>query len=337
MSAASVSVLSPRREHEERTLERLTHHLGPEALAILCDENTVELSCNPDGFMWWDRAGSKGMEKVGWLPPHQIELFINSVASFLGVVIDRDVNPTLSGELPPDPPWRGARIQALVRPAVSGPCFSIRMHAMSVFTLEDYERSKIITTPQKECIEDAVCNRDNILIAGATKSGKSTLMNAILANLSDVHPDDRLGIVEDTYELKVRSKNKFHLHTTKTVTMNDHLKICMRMRPNGIMVGEVRGGEVLSYIKAIGTGHYGYCTIHAATAVRAIRRVEDLIREIPFAVPSKVQIADSINLIVVIKYDDQHPASRHVTEIVRLLPELSSSGDYVFEPATGIN
>jgi len=336
MSGATLSVLSPRREHDARTLERLTHHLGPEALAILSDENTVELSCNPDGFMWWDKAGSKGMEQVGWLPPHQIELFINSVASSLGIVIDRHVDPTLSGELPPDPPWRGARMQALLPDPVSGPCFSIRMHAMSIFTLADYERNQIITKQQRECIEETIRERKNILIVGATKSGKSTLMNAVLAHLSEIYPEDRLAIIEDTYELKVKSKNKFHLHTTKHIKMNDHLKICMRMRPNGIMVGEVRGGEVLAYIKAIGTGHYGFCTIHASTSLRAIRRVEDLIREVP-AIPSREQIADSINLIVVIKEELQHPAGRVVTEIVKLLPDLSSTGDYVFEPATGTN
>jgi len=102
------------------------------------------------------------------------------------------------------------------------------------------------------------------------------------------------------------------------------------------MVGEVRGGEILSYIKVIGTGHYGYCTIHASTAIRAIRRVEDLIREVP-AIPSKEQIADSINLIVVIKEEHQHPAGRVVTEMVRLLPDLSPTGEYVFVPATGTN
>lgn len=321
------AVSSPRQEHAARSLERLRHHLGADVLALIAEPGLIELSVNPDGSLWADRLGQDGMQRVGSIAPQRVELFITSTAAILDLCIDRRSMPVLSAELPADPPWRGARFQALLPPAVSAPCFSLRMHASAVFTLADYEARGIMSANQRRAIEAAVVGRQNILVVGETASGKSTLLNAILAHVVETAPLDRFVILEDTTEIQCSGRNTVQTHTTGDLGMDELLRTTMRLRPDRIVVGEVRGKEALTFVKALGTGHTGYCTIHAGSALRGLHRLEACIQEASIT-PQREQIAAALDLIIVIRRDPKAPGSRSVREVLALDSALSASGGY---------
>jgi len=323
---------SPRQEHTARSLDRLRHHLGDALLAVLTQPGLIELSVNPDGSVWADRLGQDGMQRVGSIESQRVELFITATAATLGLCIDRRSLPVLSAELPAGEPWRGARLQAWLPPLASAPCFSLRMHASAVFTLADYEARRIMSADQRRAIEAAVAARQNILVVGETASGKSTLLNAILAHVGETAPLDRFLILEDTTEIQCASANAVQLHTSGAVDMDELLRTCMRARPDRIVVGEVRGKEALTFVKALGTGHTGYCTIHAGSALGGLQRLEACIQEASIT-PQREQIAAALDLIVVIRRDPKATAGRCVREVLALDSVLSASGGYVLDPA----
>jgi P-type conjugative transfer ATPase TrbB len=287
-----LSALSPRAETERRLVDAMRRKLGPVACDRLDDPEVIELMLNPDGSLWEDRLG-KGMTRIGVMDPVDAESFISTVASTLGVVMSRE-SPILECELP----IRGARFEAVLRPLALVPVFAIRLPAVRIFTLADYVASGIMTSRQRAVIEDSIACRLNILTVGGTGSGKTTLGNAVLNAISDVSPDDRVVILEDTRELQCASRNVVSLRTSDAVDMQRLLKATMRLRPDRIIVGEVRGREALSMLKSWNTGHPGgWCSVHANSAPAALTRVEQLVAE-EVAAPMRAVIAEAINLIV---------------------------------------
>ncbi|MER2510116.1 MAG: ATPase, T2SS/T4P/T4SS family [Amaricoccus sp.] len=327
-----MNAVSPREESAARTLARLSHHLGAEIIALLAQPGLSELSANPDGSVFVDRVGQDGMQRVGSIEPQRVELFVTAVGASLGLCIDRGSSPALSAELPPGDPWRGARLEALLPPAARAPCFSLRMHASAVFPLAEYEARGIMSADQRRAIESAVQARHNILVVGETLSGKSTLLNAIIAHVAAVTPAARFVILEDTTELQCAAANVVQLHTSGSLDMAALLRSAMRLRPDVIAIGEVRGKEALSFVDALGTGHTGYCTTHAGSALGGLRRLETLIRQASVD-PQREQIAAALDLIVVIRRDPKSPASRRVSEVLALDSELSADGAYVLSPS----
>jgi type IV secretion system protein VirB11 len=207
---------------------------------------------------------------------------------------------------------------------VPAPVFTIRLKAVKVFTLADYVSAGIMTARQRAAIEGEVAGRKNILICGGTGSGKTTLGNAILAAVAGATPHDRLVILEDTVELQCAAQNVVALRASDTVDMQRLLRATMRMRPDRIIVGEVRGGEALSMLKAWNTGHPGgLCTIHANDAHAALLRLEQLVAE---ATQSEMRavIAEAVDLIVPIA---KTQASRVVNDIIRV--DGFRAGEYV--------
>jgi type IV secretion system protein VirB11 len=163
---------------------------------------------------------------------------------------------------------------------VKAPTFTIRRKASAVFTLEDYERQGIMTAGQRMRIERAVAERENILVGGGTGSGKTTLTNAIIDQMVNASPRHRLVIIEDTAEIQCTAENAVLLRATDTVDMQRLLKATMRLRPDRIIVGEVRG-DALALLKAWNTGHPGgACTVHANHARSGLTRLEQLIAEV---------------------------------------------------------
>lgn len=292
-----------------RQIEALRRNVGSDVMRLLEDPAVVEVMLNPDGGLWVDEMGM-GMRQVGNMDPVRSLSIINSVAALLGAVVTAD-QPILECELPLD----GSRFEALIPPLVHQPVFTIRKKALLVFTLDDYVAKGIMTNGQKEVIEDAVRSRENILVAGGTGTGKTTLANAILHSVSVLDPDHRIVIIEDTLELQCAAPNTVFLRTSENTDMTRLLRATMRLRPDRIVVGEVRDAAALALLKAWNTGHPGGVgTVHANSAEAALVRVGQLIQEA--GVPAQPElIAEAVNVVVSIK---RTATGRIVDEIVRV-------------------
>lgn len=296
-------------DEQSRHVEKIRRELGTLIRGLLADPQVVEVILNADGRLWVERLGHP-MEALEPFSSAKAEALIYSIAAFHGTTITRD-NPILECELPP----YGARFEALIPPVVAAPIFTIRCRASQVFTLSDYAKAQIMTDQQKAIIEQAVLNRKNILVAGGTGSGKTTLTNAIIAEMVRVHPDHRLVIIEDTAEIQCAAQNAVLLHSTDTVDMLRLLKATMRLRPDRILVGEVRGPEALTLLKAWNTGHPGgVATVHANNAQAALIRLEQLIAE---ATPTPMQtlIGEAIDFIISIV---KTPCGRRIEDIIEV-------------------
>ena len=279
-----------------RQTESLYHALGPLVSDALSRPDVVEVMANPDGSLWVDRAGV-GREKVGQIEQSAAETTIRLLASHMGETVTPD-RPAVAGVLPRS----GERFQGLLPPLAERPVFTIRKRASIVFTLDDYVAKGILSAVGAEVIRRAVVDRKNILVAGGTGSGKTTLVNAILAE--PPFRSDRIVLIEDTKELQCPAEDKVELLTKNTeprVTMTDLLRMTLRLRPDRIIIGEVRGPEALAMLKAWNTGHPGgVATIHANSATEALQRIEDLVGEASQTIPKR-SIASAVNLIVFIE------------------------------------
>jgi P-type conjugative transfer ATPase TrbB len=314
-------------EHEEvyrRLREKLRRELGGEALQALDNPDVVEILLNPDGNLWID-SHRDGMQVVGKMGPVQAENLICTVASMLHTEATRE-QPIVEGELPLD----GSRFEGVMPPLVVAPAFSIRKRAALVYTLADYIAAGIMAPHHLVILEQTIRARGNILVAGATGSGKTTFCNALLHRIAEIDPDTRVLIIEDTRELQCPVVNRIELRTSEHIDMIRLLRASMRMRPDRIVVGEVRGPEALALLKAWNTGHPGgVATIHANSAEAALVRLEQLIQEANVP-PNPAVIAEAINLIVSIQ---RTRTGRKITEIMEV--QGYSEGAYVLQCRDG--
>ncbi|WP_422394397.1 P-type conjugative transfer ATPase TrbB [Novosphingobium decolorationis] len=298
--------------------------LGPAIADFLGDASVVEVMLNPDGRLWIDRL-SEGLSDTGErLSAADGERIVRLVAHHVGAEVHAG-NPRVSAELPET----GERFEGLLPPVVAAPAFAIRKPAVAVFTLQDYVAAGTMTAEQAEILRQAVADRRNILVAGGTSTGKTTLTNALLAEVSKT--SDRVVLIEDTRELQCSAPNLVAMRTKDGVaTLSDLVRSSLRLRPDRIPIGEVRGAEALDLIKAWGTGHPGGIgTIHAGTALGALRRLEQLIQEAVITVP-RALIAETIDLVAVLS---GRGSTRRLAELGRL-EGLSPDGDYHVRPAT---
>ena len=212
---------------------------------------------------------------------------------------------------------------------MSAAAFSIRKPAVAVFTLDDYAAAGIMTVAQAVVLRKAVTERRNILVAGGTSTGKTTLTNALLAEVAK--SSDRVVLIEDTRELQCAAQNLVALRTKDGVaTLSDLVRSSLRLRPDRIPIGEVRGAEALDLLKAWGTGHPGGIgTIHAGTALGALRRLEQLIQEAVITVP-RALIAETINIVAVLA---GRGAQRRLAELAFVAGLDPASGDYLILPS----
>ena len=306
-------------EYAERIIVKIRREFGDEILKLLEDQSTIELMLNSDGLLWIERLG-ENMQCLGEFSQAKAKSIIASVASFLDTTVNVE-NPILECELPLD----GSRFEALLPPVVANPTFSIRKKAIKIFTLEDYENSKILTKSQKEKIIQAINERLNILIVGGTGSGKTTFANAVIDAISKYTPEHRIVIIEDTAELQCSSENKVILRAGDKADMLRLLKATMRLRPDRIIVGETRGKEALDLLKAWNTGHPGgIATVHANSAYSGLIRLEQLIAEVSNTNMSKL-IAEAVNLIVFIAKTNE---GRKIQEIIQVLGYDKESEKY---------
>jgi type IV secretion system protein TrbB len=297
--------------------------LGPSIAGYLEDPGIVEIMLNPDGRLWIDRLAG-GLEDTGdRVSPADAERIVRLVAHHVGVEVHGG-SPRISAELPET----GERFEGLVPPVVAAPCFAIRRPAVAVFTLSDYVTAGIMSPWQADALRAAVRERENVLVAGGTSTGKTTLVNALLAEIAET--GDRIVLIEDTRELQCAAPNLVAMRTKDgAASLSDLVRSSLRLRPDRIPIGEVRGAEALDLLKAWGTGHPGGVgTLHAGSAIGALRRLEQLIQEAVVTVP-RALIAETIDLIAVLS---GRGAARRLTELAAV-EGLGANGDYVLKPA----
>ncbi len=297
--------------------------LGPAIASYLDDASIVEVMLNPDGRLWIDRL-SEGLSDTGErLSAADGERIVRLVAHHVGAEVHAGA-PRVSAELPET----GERFEGLLPPVVAAPAFAIRKPAVAIFTLEDYVATGIMSARQAETLRQGVITRANILVAGGTSTGKTTLINALLAEVAKTA--DRVVIIEDTRELQCAARNLVAMRTKDGVaSLSDLVRSSLRLRPDRIPVGEVRGAEALELLKAWGTGHPGGLgTIHAGSAIGALRRMEQLIQEAVVTVP-RALIAETIDLVAVLS---GRGSARRLSELARV-DGLRPDGDYRVAPA----
>jgi type IV secretion system protein TrbB len=297
--------------------------LGASIAGWLDDSAVIEVMLNPDGRLWVDRLG-EGISDTGeLLSAADGERIVRLVAHHVGVEVHAR-SPRVSAELPEG----GERFEGLLPPVVAAPAFAIRKPAVAVFTLDDYTAVGIMSAAHAEALRRGVETRANILVAGGTGSGKTTLVNALLAEIAKT--TDRIVLIEDTRELQCAAPNLVAMRTKDGVaSLSDLVRSSLRLRPDRIPIGEVRGAEALDLLKAWGTGHPGGIgTIHAGTALAALRRMEQLIQEAVVTVP-RALLAETIDLIAVLVRDGH---GRRLAELARVEGLDPSTGDYRLIP-----
>lgn len=297
----------------ERRIRMLRTAMGPEIAAALEDPEVVEVLLNPDGTLWLDRLDRLGSGRAPTgttLPPAVAERIIRLVAAHVRAEVNAGA-PILSAELPET----GERFLGVLPPVVRAPSFAIRKRALRIMTLNHYVADGILTQAQAGFLRAAVRERLNIVVCGGTSTGKTTLANALLDEIADT--GDRVMILEDTVELQCRSDDHVCMRTEPGVsTMADLVRATLRLRPDRVVVGEVRGGEALDLIKIWGTGHPGgIATVHAGSAHGALVRLEQLIQEVSVTVP-RALIAEAVNVIVFIAGRGRHRRAQEIARVV---------------------
>ncbi|MER9617252.1 P-type conjugative transfer ATPase TrbB [Mesorhizobium sp. M0207] len=293
--------------------------LGPAVAGFLDDPAIVEVMLNPDGRLWVDRLSEGLAASNEILIAADGERIVRLVAHHVGAEVHSG-SPRVSAELP----GTGERFEGLLPPVVTAPTFAIRKPAVAVFTLQDYVAAGIMTEGQADVLQLAVETRKNVLVAGGTSTGKTTLVNALLAEVAKTA--ERVVLIEDTRELQCAAPNLVALRTKDGVaSLSDLVKSSLRLRPDRIPIGEVRGAEALDLLKAWGTGHPGGIgTIHANSAIGALQRLEQLVQEAVVTVP-RALIAETIDLVAVLA---GRGSARRLVEIAFVDGLDAATGDY---------
>lgn len=313
-------------ESHERRRAMLRTALGPAIAEALADPLVIEIMVNPDGMLRLDRLGEGRSETPSHLASNEVERIIRLVASHVRLEAHAN-NPIVSAELPSrENGVAGERFEGLLPPVSMAPCFTIRKPAKRVYTLDDYVADRIMLPVQADALREAVLARKNILVAGGTSSGKTTLANALLAEVAKCN--ERVILIEDTRELQCTAADCVALRTKSgVVSLADLVRSTLRLRPDRIVVGEVRGPEALDMLKAWNTGHPGgIATVHSNSAQSALYRLEQLVQEVVVTVPRRL-IAEAIDLVVFISGRGIARRIETIADVRGLAPD----GDYLVE------
>lgn len=312
-----------------RLSEMLTRYLGPTITRAFADDDVTDVYVNPqDGAIRFDTRSKGKIVSGEVLAAHRVEMFLNAVATSLGLTLTSE-HPRLEAELPRRT-FRGSRLQGFVPPVTPGPAFTIRKPPAVVYALTDYVTSGIFSAAQCVILRDAVARHRSILIVGGTNSGKTTLANALLREITEQFPQERLVILEDTVELQCSARDHLALRTSHHVSLSELVKSALRTSPNRIIVGEVRGPEALDLLDVWATGHPGgVATLHASSAEGALLRLDRLAQRANVP-PQTALIAEAIQLVAVIEGSN---AGRRISDLVQVVG-LDASGRFILQHFT---
>ncbi len=311
--------------------EAMRRYLGAGIVAALRDDDVTEIYVNAGGgAVWLDRRSVGRVRSAAVLGEGQVRSFLNAVAHAQRVELTRD-RPQLQAELPDDELFRQARLQGLVPPLAEAPVFVLRKPATRVWSLDEYVRQGILTAAHRAALARAVDGRENLLVAGGTRSGKTTFVNAVLHEIATRCPRDRVVVLEDTRELQCAAEDRLALRTTDDVDLAGLVRLTLRSSPDRIVIGEVRDKAAMQLLDAWSTGHPGgVATVHATDAAGALERLDRLAQR--NGVPSQAHlVAAAVDLVAVIVGGSR---PRRVREMVRVLG-LDRAGGYELESIAG--
>lgn len=320
-----------------RLLEMLKSALGGPIGRLLEDPAIEEIRVNPDGRLWYTHGGTRSCAPQALSEAERIRV-ISIVADHIGEVASAK-NPSFPAELPES----GYRFHAVLPPqSPDGPTFVIRKKSSLRLTLDDYVASGQMTAAQKDVLVEAIHAKDNILIVGGTNTGKTTFLNAALRELGRV--TGRVITIEDTLELEVEADEVVRLRTVRsgdtiTRSMAQAIRDTLRMTPDRLIVGEVRGPEVMDMLDAWNTGHPGgLASAHANNARDGLGRIEDMLVQGGYT-PVPRKIARTIQVIVSIGFTtidtpEGKRSVRRVKEMLRVegVRSTDTGHEYVFRP-----
>lgn len=288
--------------YEQNAYNVLMDSFGPIISTALQNEHVNEIMLNSDGSIYVEDQLA-GMNKVGSLSYNEAETILRTLAS----LINREINqhsPIISGEIP----YNGSRFEGLLPPLVPFPVFSIRRHNSLALPLQQLSEIGLLNAESYHILHQAVQQRRSLIISGSTGSGKTTLLNALIY---DIPHQERLIVIEDTPEIRINARNHTNMYTNEFVDMSVLLRSALRLRPDRIIVGEVRGAEALDLVDALSTGHRGsMATLHAGSITQALQRLTLLISRHP-AAPRMIEptLASALDLIVQLDPQPQRQVS----------------------------
>jgi pilus assembly protein CpaF len=312
--------LEPTLAREDR--ERLASEIADDIFGygplerLLSDSTISEVMVNGCSDIWIEREGRLSQTPLRFSDDSQLRRIITKMVGQIGRRIDES-SPMVDARLPD-----GSRVNAIIPPlSLSGPLLTIRRFAKERFDLEELIRLGTITEQAARFLCNSVESDLNILISGGTGSGKTTALNALSAAVPDT---DRIVTIEDAAELQLKQRHVVRLESRPKniegegeVTIRDLVRNALRMRPDRIIVGEVRGAEALDMLQAMNTGHEGsLSTIHANSPRDALNRLETMVLMAGYELPVKAirqHVAAALDLII--QLDRLDDGSRHVTQI----------------------
>jgi pilus assembly protein CpaF len=298
--AEPVALSHADRERLVLDVEHEIFGLGP-LEALMKDPEITDILVNNYGTVYIERHGRLEETDVRFRDDAHLMQIIERIVTRVGRRVDEQ-SPMVDARLPD-----GSRVNAIIPPlALDGPILSIRRFGAEPLTMVDLIKLDSIPAPAAQILEACVKSRLNILISGGTGSGKTTLLNC-LSNY--VPTTERIITIEDSAELKLQQRHVLRLETrpaniegTGTVTQRDLVRNALRMRPDRIIVGEVRGGEALDMMQAMNTGHDGsISTIHANSCRDALSRLETMMLMAGVGLPERAlreQIASALDLVI---------------------------------------
>ncbi len=307
---------------------------------LLADPEISEIMVNGPRNVFVERNGEVLETDVHFEDEEHLLRIIDRIVSPLGRRVDMD-NPTADARLPD-----GSRVNVVIPPvAVDGAQLTIRKFLQTKMTMDDLVEMSALTPYMAKFLEACVAARLNILVTGNTSSGKTTVLNALSGYIPD---KERIVTIEDAVELKLKQRHVVRLETklpnvdgTGAVSVRDLVRNALRMRPDRIVVGEVRGGEAMDMLQAMNTGHTGsLTTLHANSPRDAVSRLETMAMMAGLDMPLlaiRKQIAAAINLIVhLARLTDGSRKMTHITELPGMEGDIVTLTDIFRFEQTGL-